>query len=161
MSSIDSCFHFSWSPKCLLPLAKESCLNWRTFADFWLKTEQNSDSFPRMTYSEAMTVMERQTRLENADNQLAFVWIIDFPLFLPTKTKGVESCHHPFTARNHNTINWYIRNHFLFWATTTILCSMAKSGRRFIRIHDHKMQEFVLKDVLKKMSVQCSTFWTR
>ncbi|MFC1703045.1 aspartate--tRNA ligase [Patescibacteria group bacterium] len=59
--------------------------------------------FPRMTYAEAMEKhdSDKPDIRENKDdpNELAFMWVTDFPLFEHSDTEGrLVSAHHPFTA---------------------------------------------------------------
>ena len=71
--------------------------------------------FPRFTYEEAIKFFGddkfdlRKYREENGkwvpvkesrvnQNQLAFAWVVDFPLFEKSAEGGITSSHHPFTA---------------------------------------------------------------
>lgn len=58
--------------------------------------------FPRIPYQEAIAKYgsDRPDIRENKNdsNELAFCFVIDFPLFEKTETKEIGSSHHPFTA---------------------------------------------------------------
>ncbi len=59
--------------------------------------------FPRLTYAEAMAKYgsdKPDLRQDKTDpNELAFCWIIDFPMFEQNSDTGkIEAMHHPFTS---------------------------------------------------------------
>jgi aspartyl-tRNA synthetase len=61
--------------------------------------------FPRLTYAESMATYgnDKPDLRKNKDdpNELAFVWITDFPMFeRDAVTKKLNAMHHPFTAPN-------------------------------------------------------------
>ncbi|HSD11943.1 MAG TPA: aspartate--tRNA ligase [Patescibacteria group bacterium] len=62
-----------------------------------------AEPFPRMTYADAMKnygVDKPDIRKDKNDpTELAFCWVVDFPLFEYSDTEGrLVSAHHPFTA---------------------------------------------------------------
>jgi aspartyl-tRNA synthetase len=59
--------------------------------------------FPRLTYAESVAKYETDKpdlrKDKNDPNELAFVWITDFPLFEQDKSTGkLNAMHHPFSA---------------------------------------------------------------
>ncbi|KFP28713.1 hypothetical protein N325_08814, partial [Colius striatus] len=84
-----------------------------------------------------------------------FLWVVDFPLFLPKEENPteLESAHHPFTAPHPSDIN-------LLYSDPTkvrsqhydLVLNGNEVGGGSIRIHSAEQQRFVLEKVLKEDS---------
>ena len=70
--------------------------------------------FPKITYEQAIKKYktDRPDLRKNKKNkdELAFCFIIDWPLFEKTKQKQISPCHHPFTAPKHEDIDLLDKN---------------------------------------------------
>lgn len=58
--------------------------------------------FPRLTYAESMEKYGSDKpdlrKDKNNPNELAFAWIVDFPMFEKTEDGGLQAAHHPFCS---------------------------------------------------------------
>ena len=58
--------------------------------------------FPRLTYAESMKKYgsdKPDLRKDKTDrNELAFAWVVDFPMFEKTDDGGLQAAHHPFCS---------------------------------------------------------------
>lgn len=89
--------------------------------------------------------------LAKEDNK--FLWVIDFPLFTPNDELNIlESTHHPFTAPHPDDTNLLINpesRHLARSLAYDLVLNGQEIGGGSIRIHDAKLQKFVLDDILK------------
>lgn len=91
------------------------------------------------------------TERETEDNK--FLWVVDFPMFTKNDdTNEMESTHHPFTAPHpedkHLLANEESRGHARSLAYDLVLNGQEVGGGS-IRIHEAKLQKFVLDEILK------------
>ncbi|MBU4368209.1 aspartate--tRNA ligase [Patescibacteria group bacterium] len=107
--------------------------------------------FPRMTYDEAMKKYKSDKpdlRKDKKDsNELAFVWVMDFPLLEYSMTqKRLVSCHHPFTAPKDEEIDLLNKSPEKVHAKAyDIVLNGVEIGGGSIRIHKKDLQEKVFK----------------
>ncbi|KAM5147933.1 aspartate--tRNA ligase, mitochondrial isoform 2-T2 [Mantella aurantiaca] len=82
-----------------------------------------------------------------------FLWVVDFPLFLPKEdnVEELESAHHPFTAPHPEDMN------LLYTEPTKVrsqhydlVLNGNEIGGGSIRIHSAELQRWLLRDVLKE-----------
>jgi aspartyl-tRNA synthetase len=88
-----------------------------------------------------------------------FLWIVDFPLFLPTNSldsgqggaAGISSTHHPFTSpKAADDIDLLLTDPLAVRGDHyDLVVNGVELGGGSRRIHDARLQEFVLKDVLQ------------
>ncbi|KAK2188482.1 hypothetical protein NP493_131g03009 [Ridgeia piscesae] len=82
-----------------------------------------------------------------------FLWVEDFPLFLPREDglPGLESAHHPFTAPMDGDKELVFSHpdqarsqHY------DLVLNGCEIGGGSIRIHDSKLQRYILTEILKE-----------
>ncbi|KAM4022566.1 aspartate--tRNA ligase, mitochondrial isoform 2-T2 [Anomaloglossus baeobatrachus] len=86
-------------------------------------------------------------------NTFHFLWVVDFPLFLPKEEnpEELESAHHPFTAPHPDDIGLLYQNpakvrgqHY------DLILNGNEVGGGSIRIHNPELQRRVLQDIIKE-----------
>lgn len=90
---------------------------------------------------------------ERSKEDNTFLWVIDFPLFTKdNETDELESTHHPFTAPHpedkHLLLSGETRPLARSLAYDLVLNGQEVGGGS-IRIHEAKMQKFILDEILK------------
>jgi aspartyl-tRNA synthetase len=99
----------------------------------------------------------------------AFLWITDFPLFTPTDpgdspgqggNAGLSSTHHPFTSPlSPSDIDLLPTNPSAVLADHyDIVCNGVELGGGSRRIHDARVQEYILRDVLQMSEERVDDF---
>lgn len=99
-----------------------------------------------------------------------FLWITDFPLFSPSSSSepgqggsaGLSSTHHPFTApKTAQDVDLLlgggdpravIAEHY------DLVCNGVELGGGSRRVHNHAVQEFILRDILKMSEERLQDF---
>ncbi|XP_062584824.1 aspartate--tRNA ligase, mitochondrial-like [Saccostrea cucullata] len=85
-------------------------------------------------------------------NQYNFLWVVDFPLFLPAESGvGLDPAHHPFTAP-HPDDEPYLKTDPLKVRSQhyDLVLNGAEIGGGSIRIHDSDTQRYVIEHILKE-----------
>jgi aspartyl-tRNA synthetase len=107
--------------------------------------------FPRLTYAESMdrygTDKPDLRQDKNDPNELAFVWITDFPMFEADKTSGkLNAMHHPFTAPRADDLHLLESNPTKVHAYAyDVALNGYEIGGGSVRISDAKLQARVFE----------------
>ncbi|XP_032815019.1 aspartate--tRNA ligase, mitochondrial isoform X1 [Petromyzon marinus] len=100
-------------------------------------------------------VLEAKGQVLRNPKDLRFLWVVDFPLFLPreedSSSGSLESAHHPFTAPHPDDADLiYARPQDVRGQHYDLVLNGSEIGGGSIRIHDAALQKHVLHDVLKE-----------
>lgn len=83
----------------------------------------------------------------------SFLWVVDFPLFLPKEEKPekLESAHHPFTAPHPSDVQLlYSEPEKVRSQHYDLVLNGNEIGGGSIRIHDAELQRYILAELLKE-----------
>uniref|UniRef100_A0A9L0T778 Aspartate--tRNA ligase, mitochondrial n=1 Tax=Equus caballus TaxID=9796 RepID=A0A9L0T778_HORSE len=83
----------------------------------------------------------------------SFLWVVDFPLFLPKEENPgeLESAHHPFTAPHPSDIQLlYTEPEKVRSQHYDLVLNGSEIGGGSIRIHDAELQRYILATLLKE-----------
>ncbi|XP_006867118.1 PREDICTED: aspartate--tRNA ligase, mitochondrial [Chrysochloris asiatica] len=83
----------------------------------------------------------------------SFLWVVDFPLFLPKEDNPgeLESAHHPFTAPHPSDIHLlYTEPEKVRSQHYDLVLNGSEIGGGSIRIHDAELQRYILATLLKE-----------
>ncbi len=107
--------------------------------------------FPRLSYAEAMEKYgndKPDLRVNKEDpNELAFCWVVDFPLFEKSESEGrLVSAHHPFTApRDDQKEMLATAPEKVIAKAYDIVLNGYEIGGGSIRIHDRETQNKIFQ----------------
>ncbi|KAI9674888.1 MAG: hypothetical protein M1829_003628 [Trizodia sp. TS-e1964] len=103
-----------------------------------------------------------------APKGFSFLWVTDFPLFSPTTASdpgqggsaGISSTHHPFTSpKSAHDVDLLLSGPLMAKGDHyDLVVNGVELGGGSRRIHDAKVQEFVLRDVLKMSDDRLAEF---
>jgi len=106
--------------------------------------------FPRITYADAMAKYgndKPDMRVNKEDpDELAFCWVVDFPMFEKDEEGGVQAVHHPFTAPKDEDVHLLDTEPLKARANAyDIVLNGYEVGGGSIRIHRRAMQNKVFE----------------
>ncbi|MDE2031019.1 MAG: aspartate--tRNA ligase [Patescibacteria group bacterium] len=106
--------------------------------------------FPRITYKESMEKYGNDKpdlrKDKNDPDELAFCWIIDFPMFEKDKEGGVQAVHHPFTSPKSEDMHLLDSDPLSVRANAyDIVLNGYELGGGSIRIHQRELQNKIFE----------------
>jgi aspartyl-tRNA synthetase len=106
--------------------------------------------FPRLTWDEAMEKYQSDKpdlrKDKNDPNELAFEWIVDFPMFSKDKDGNLGAEHHPFTSPKPQDLSMLKSDPEKVRANAyDIVLNGNEIGGGSIRIHDRDIQHLVFE----------------
>ncbi len=107
--------------------------------------------FPRITYAESMKKYKNDKpdmqKDKNNPNELAFCWVVDFPMFEMSQTeKKIVAVHHPFTSPKSEDMKLLDKKPLEVRANAyDIVLNGVEIGGGSIRIHNRDLQNKVFE----------------
>jgi aspartyl-tRNA synthetase len=106
--------------------------------------------FPRITYAESMAKYgndKPDMRVNKDDpNELAFCWVVDFPMFEKNDEGGLQAVHHPFTSVKEEDAHLLDTDPSAARANAyDIVLNGYELGGGSIRIHKREMQNKIFE----------------
>jgi len=108
--------------------------------------------FPRLTYAESKEKYDSDKpdmRVDKTDpNELAFAWILDFPMFEKTDEGELQAVHHPFCSIKEEDKEKFMKGEDLFTIRANaydLVLNGYELSSGSIRIHETEMQKQVFK----------------
>ncbi len=106
--------------------------------------------FPRITYAESMEKYGNDKpdlrKNKKDDDELAFVWVTDFPMYEKTETKEMQAMHHPFTSPHPDDVDKLESDPY---SVRSVAYDVALNGYEIgggsVRITDPELQEKIFK----------------
>lgn len=106
--------------------------------------------FPRITYQESMAKYGNDKpdmrQDKNDPNELAFAWVVDFPMFEKNKEGEIEAAHHPFCSVKPEDKDKFMKGEDLFSIRANsydLVLNGYELSSGSIRIHDSAEQKQV------------------
>jgi len=107
--------------------------------------------FPRITYAESMKKYGNDKpdmrKDKNDPNELAFCWVVDFPMFEHSETEGkIVAVHHPFTSPKKEDMDLLDKDPLKARANAyDIVLNGVEIGGGSVRIHNRDLQNKVFE----------------
>jgi aspartyl-tRNA synthetase len=108
--------------------------------------------FPRITFKESMEKYGSDKpdlrKDKNDANELAFAWIVDFPMFEKDKEGNIQAAHHPFCAINDEDVDKFMKGEDLTSIRAKsydLILNGYELSSGSIRIHKSDMQQKVFE----------------
>ena len=113
-----------------------------------------STPFPRLTYAECLEKYGSDKpdlrKDRNDSNELAFAWVVDFPMFEKNKEGDITTTHHPFCSIKEEDKDKFLAGKDLLQIRANaydLVLNGYELSSGSIRIHEHELQKRVF-DVL-------------
>lgn len=106
--------------------------------------------FPRITYRESMEKYGNDKpdlrKDKNDPNELAFAWVIDFPMFEKDKEGEIQAAHHPFCMPNPEDIEFLESDPLRVRASSyDLVLNGYELSSGSIRIHNRELQNKIFQ----------------
>jgi aspartyl-tRNA synthetase len=108
--------------------------------------------FPRLTYKECMEKYGSDKpdlrKDKNDKNELAFAWIVDFPMFEKTDEGKIQAAHHPFCSINEADVEKFMKGEDMFSIRANsydLVLNGYELSSGSIRIHQSDIQKKVFE----------------
>ncbi len=108
--------------------------------------------FPRITYKESIekygSDKPDMRKDKNNPNELAFAWIVDFPMFEKTSDGNIQAAHHPFCSIKDEDVEKFMKGEDLFNIRANsydLVLNGYELSSGSIRIHKSDMQKKVFE----------------
>jgi len=108
--------------------------------------------FPRITYKESMekygSDKPDMRKDKNDPNELAFAWVVDFPMFEKMDDDTIQAAHHPFCSIKEEDVEKFMRGEDLFNIRANsydLVLNGYELSSGSIRIHKEEIQKQVFK----------------
>lgn len=111
-----------------------------------------ASQFPRISYRESMEKYGNDKpdlrKDKNDPNELAFAWVVDFPMFEETKEEGIGAVHHPFCSIKDEDVDKFMSGNDLLSIRANsydLVLNGYELSSGSIRIHKADMQRRVFE----------------
>jgi aspartyl-tRNA synthetase len=108
--------------------------------------------FPRLTFKESMEKYGNDKpdlrKDKNDPNELAFVWVVDFPMFEKAEDGTIQAAHHPFCSIKEDDVDKFMKGEDLMSVRANsydLVLNGYELSSGSIRIHKADMQQKVFE----------------